>query len=48
MVCSGLNVVTAESGLESCHFIAVCWYSRDFRKEETGNNDVEVSPLLGE
>lgn len=47
VICSGLNVNTAESGLKSCPFLVAFLYSRDFRKEETINDGVGVSPLLG-
>lgn len=45
MICSGLKVSAAESGLESCPFIVASLYSRDFRKEEAANDAVEVCPL---
>lgn len=47
MLCSGLNVSTAESGLESHPFFVTSLYSRDFLKEETANDDFELCLLLG-
>lgn len=44
VICSGLNVSTAELGLDSCPFLFASLYSRDFKKEETANDDGEVSP----
>lgn len=45
VICSGLNVSTVESGLESYPFIAASLYSRDFTKEETANDVWTMSSL---